>query len=775
MSKKLSQKKGLRQLLACIKGSEKMQLYADIIINISHEAVDRSFQYRVPKHLEEEIQIGACVNVPFGRGNHLQQGYVVSIGTKPKFDITKIKEIVSQKENQVPMESQLIQLAWWMKEQYGSTMIQALKTVLPVKEKIEKKEEKTLRLLLTKEEANAQYELYEKKKYTAKARVLFGLLKQPIMSYSDARKQYQASVSVIQALEKDNVIAVDTTQMNRNPVRYGNDKKNIRSCILHEEQQYIVNEFIKDYQNDVRKTYLIHGVTGSGKTEVYMELIARVLAMGKEAIVLIPEISLTYQTVRRFMDRFGNQVTILNSRMSKGERYDQFMRARNGEISIVIGPRSALFMPFQNLGLIIIDEEHELSYKSEGVPKYHARETAIERAKLTNASVVLGSATPSLESYTKAKLGQFQLFTMKQRAKKHAVLPKVEVIDLREQLKLGNRSMFSQQLQRLMAERLQKKEQSILFLNRRGYANFISCRQCGYVVTCPHCDVSLTYHKNGSLKCHYCGYEKQVPNICPECQSKYIAGFGTGTQKVEEAVKKLFPDSRVLRMDTDTTKGKEGFDTILSTFSKGEADILIGTQMIVKGHDFPNVTLVGILAADLSLHTSDYRAGERTFQLLTQAAGRAGRGELHGDVVIQTYHPEHYSIVTASKQDYESFYKQEIVYRKLMKYPPVYQMLTVFMSSKKLEEVEKVSMALKDALQMFQQEEQGDANDMIIIGPSEAAFGKLQDQYRRVLYLKHLDYEMLVKSKNFLEGYIEYSAIFKEVQIQFDFNPMIVY
>ncbi len=749
------------------KGSETVDQYADIIINITHEAVDRVFQYRIPEELEDKVHIGSQVRVPFGKGNHMQMGYVVNRTGTPNFDITKIKNITSVDEKSVLVESKLIALAWWMKEQYGSTMIQALKTVLPVKDKIERKEERNIHLLLEKEEGEQKLAFYLTKHYTAKARLLSALLEKGTFSYQVATKQLKVNKSVILSLEEEGILSVSTKQVNRNPVFC---KEEVQTKVtLRGEQQAIVDAFSDDYEKEQYKTYLIHGVTGSGKTEVYMELIQQVLEKGKQAIVLIPEISLTYQTVRRFMKRFGNQVTILNSRMSKGERYDQFLRAKNGEISIVIGPRSALFMPFPRLGLIIIDEEHEMSYKSEGVPKYHARETAIQRAKMEGASVVLGSATPSLESYTKAKLGEFTLFTMKERAKSNA-LPTVQVVDLRKELAEGNRSMFSRTLKQLMEDRLEKNEQIMLFLNRRGYANFVSCRQCGYVVTCPHCDVSMTYHKNGSLRCHYCGFERQTPKICPQCSSKYIASFGTGTQKVEEAVKREFPNSRVLRMDMDTTRGKEGFDKILDSFSKGEANILIGTQMIVKGHDFPKVTLVGIIAADLSLHSSDYRAGERTFQLLTQAAGRAGRDKLAGDVVIQTYSPHHYSIVTASMQNYEAFYEQEMAYRRIMKYPPIYQMLTIFIASKEQKKAVEASLALLEAMKQWDEE-----GELLLIGPSEASFSKLQDIYRRVFYIKHLDYEMLVKSKNFLEGYIEYSAIFKEVQVQFDFNAMTVY
>lgn len=741
--------------------------YADIIINISHEAVDRVFQYRIPKELEEEIQIGSPVKVPFGNGNRQQTGYVVRISDKPEFAIERIKNILEVEEKGIAPKSQLISLAAWIREQYGSTMIQALKTVLPVRTKVEQKEERTLILNCSEEEGKQILNQYLERHYTAKARLLSALLEQKKLLYRKAQKDLKVASNVIKSLEQEKVLLIQTKQLFRNPVQKSENKT--VPVVLREEQANIVKTFVEDYQKGIRKTYLIHGVTGSGKTEVYLGMIEEVLKEGKEVIVLIPEISLTYQNVKRFQQRFGDRVTILNSRMSKGERYDQYVRAEKGEISIIIGPRSALFAPFQNLGLILLDEEHELSYKSETVPKYHARETAIERAGMVGASVVLGSATPSLESYTKALLGEYQLFTMKERAG-NAVLPKVDVIDLRKELEEGNRSMFSRRLRELMEEKLQRKEQIMLFLNRRGYANFISCRKCGYVVSCPHCDVSLTYHRGGSLKCHYCGYEKEVPKICPECGSQYIAGFGTGTQKVEEAVKREFPNARVLRMDTDTTKGKEGFVNILQAFARQEADILVGTQMIVKGHDFSKVTLVGILAADLSLHSNDYRAGERTFQLLTQAAGRAGRADLLGDVVVQTYSPQHYSIITAAQQDYEAFYRQEISYRRIMKYPPIYQMLTVFITSKEQKTAVLAAQALYEGLLAFDTEK-----ELLIIGPSEASIAKVQDLYRRVLYIKQTDYEMLVKSKNFLEGYSEYSVIFKEVQIQFDFNAMMVY
>ena len=749
-----------------------MTLYGDIIIDISHEAVDRVFQYEIPEHLQEKIQIGVSVFVPFGSGNHIRKGYIVGLGTVPNFEPSKIKSIHSIDDNQTTTESTFIQLASWVKEQYGGTMIQALKTVLPVKDKIKEKEERTLQLLLSKEDGEEKRLLYEKKHYKAKERLLCSLLKNGNISYDYAVKTLKVSRDTILSLEKEEVLSILAKQKYRDPISYIEKEIEEQKVRLNEEQQNVVNRFWDNYEKGIQKTYLLHGITGSGKTEVYIEMIDKVVTQGKEAIVLIPEISLTHQTVTRFMKRFGDRVTILNSRMSKGERYDQFVRAKNGDISIVIGPRSALFMPFQNLGLILIDEEHELSYKSETVPKYHARETAIKRASMVGASVVLGSATPSLEAYTKAKLGEYELLELKHRAKKDAQLPTVEIVDLRQELLAGNRSMFSRLFQEKMKERLEQGEQVMIFLNRRGYSNFISCRQCGEVMICPHCDVSLTYHRDGKLRCHYCGYVRPTPKICPKCESRYIGAFGIGTQKVEEAVKTMFPMSKVVRMDTDTTKGKDGFHQILQQFSSGEANVLIGTQMIVKGHDFPKVTLVGILAADLSLNSNDYRSSERTFQLLTQAAGRAGRGQRKGEVIIQTYQPDHYSIVTAQMQNYEAFYRQEIAFRNLMKYPPVYQMLTVFFSGKDENTVIKAGEAIKSAMIEYKEKEQ---EEYILIGTSEASLKKLQDLYRRVLYIKHIDYGMLVNCKDFLEGYYHYSDIFKEVQIQFDFNSLIVY
>ena len=491
-----------------------------------------------------------------------------------------------------------------------------------------------------------------------------------------------------------------------------------------------------------------------------MSMIEEVVKSGRQAILLIPEISLTFQNISRFQKRFGERVTIIHSKLSKGEKFDQFERARQGEVDVVIGPRSALFAPFNNLGVIIIDEEHENSYKSDNPPKYHSREVAIERARICGASVVLGSATPAIESFTKAKLGEYKLLTLSKRATK-GELAEVSVVDLREELRAGNRSIFSRELKERMQECLAAKKQMMLFLNRRGYAGFVSCRSCGHVIKCPHCDISLTYHKDGNLHCHYCGFWQPYHKKCPNCGSAYIGTFGIGTQKVEEVIYREFPGARVLRMDFDTTKGKNSHQEILQKFSQGQADILLGTQMIVKGHDFPNVTLVGVIAADLTLASHDYRSNEVTFSLLTQAAGRAGRGEEKGHVVIQTYQPEHYSILAAAKQDYNGFYEMEYTYRQLLKYPPVYQMLVILVTGKEESSVSEFSAELATEIK----NQFGKVKELQVLGPNKAGVLKISDIFRYVIYIKHVDYEILVRVKDDLEKKIKENVSKKDIYV----------
>ena len=742
-------------------------MYADIIIDITHEKLDKVFQYSIPSELEGVLQIGMEVVVPFGKGNKETRGYVTGFSDKAGYDETKIKPVLRTAKDSMAIEAKLVALAAWMKEHYGGTMIQALKTVIPIKKQERAKEKKSIRLLLSEEEGKRQLDIFLHKNQKARARLLAALLDEPRQEYDLVTKKLNVTRSVVRSLEEMGVITLETEKVFRSPISQKGGRR--QTAEYTQEQRHVIDIFWEDYNRGIRKTYLLYGVTGSGKTEVYMEMIGRVLEKGYQAIVLIPEIALTYQTVMRFYGRFGDRVSVLNSRMSPGERYDQMELVKAGKVDVMIGPRSALFTPFLRLGLIVIDEEHETTYKSGQVPRFHARETAIERAGIEGASVVLGSATPSLEAFYACACGRFRLLRLRNRAGMQK-LPTVYIEDMRKEIKAGNRSIISDRLRTLIEARLEKKEQIMLFLNRRGYAGFVSCRACGYVVKCPHCDVSLSAHRGGKLVCHYCGHEEPQVSRCPSCGSPYIGGFKAGTQQIEELVMRQFPGARVLRMDMDTTRTKDGHEKILEAFASEEADILIGTQMIVKGHDFPNVTLVGILAADMSLYSNDYRAGERTFQLLTQAAGRAGRGKGGGEVVIQTYSPEHYSIEMAALQDYEGFYEAEMAYRRLMGYPPVEQLLAVLMTGEQEELLETAAKYLKEfALRI-------DRNRRLkIIGPASPYVAKVSDVYRRVLYLKGSDYEMLIRVKNHMEQYIEINKGFDTMRIQFDFNPMNVF
>ena len=739
-------------------------MFADIIIDIKHEKLDKIFQYRIPDRLENELKTGMEVIVPFGKGNRPVKGYVTGITDSCSYDLSKVKEITDISRGSVEIEAKLIALAAWMKENYGGTMIQALKTVLPIKQKENARVKKYLRLLLEKDAGKEKLDFYLEKNQKARARLLAALLDQPVLEYDLAVKKLHITLPVIRALEEQGVLVMESEQVYRNPVRGGS--REAPKITFTPEQQAAVSRFEQDYREGRRNTYLLYGVTGSGKTEVYMEMIRQVVQMGKQAIVLIPEIALTYQTVMRFYRYFGQRVSIMNSRLSAGERYDQMMRAKAGEVDVMIGPRSALFTPFPDLGLIVIDEEHEPTYKSEQVPRYHARETAVKRAELEGAGVVLGSATPSLEAMYRARKGEYVLLTMKNRSRMQS-MAQVHIADLRAELKEGNRSILSRRLQELMEERLEKKEQIMLFLNRRGYSGFVSCRECGQVVKCPHCNVSLSVHRGGKMVCHYCGYEQPKVTRCPECGSPYIGEFRAGTQQIEDLVKKRFPEAKILRMDMDTTRQKDAHEKILEAFANEEADILVGTQMIVKGHDFPNVTLVGVLAADMSLYTDDYRSGERTFQLLTQAAGRAGRGERPGDVVIQTYDPGHYAIEAAAAQDYEMFYEQETAYREMMGYPPAENLTAVHVSCEDEELLEKGCHYLKEYILRIK----GNV-PVQVIGPASPGIDKIRDVYRRVIYLKSPRYDTLVKIKDLMEKYIEINSGFDKMRIQFDFNPM---
>ncbi len=667
------------------------QKYADIIIDISHEGVDRPFQYKIPENLEEKIFIGTAVEVPFGRGNNIRTGYVIGISGTPEFDKNRLKTIKCAPDKSLPVEGKLIKLAAWMRENYGCTMISAIKTVMPVKEKVAKK--------------TSGIELSD----------------------------YEPELPCVETLNYD--------------------------------QKKIVEDFIHNFENDRNFTYLLNGITGSGKTEVYIKMAEKVIESGRDVIVLVPEIALTFQTIARFKNQFGERISFLNSRMSKGEKFREFEKARSGKTCIMVGPRSALFAPFQRLGLIILDEEHDAAYKSEQTPKYHARETAIARADIENASVVLGSATPSVRSYYLAKTGEYKLYELKNRAT-GADLAKTEIVDMREELHRGNKTIFSEKLYSEMKKAFDNKEQVMLFINRRGFHSSVFCRECGKVIKCPHCDVSLSLHRNGMMICHYCGFQMRKPEECPECHSKMIGSAGLGTEYVESEVHRMFPEIHTLRMDRDTTMRKDAHGKILEAFRKHEADCLVGTQMIVKGHDFPRVTVVGALLADLGLYDADYESAERTFDLLTQAAGRAGRGIIPGHVVIQTYHPENYAVKAAAAQDYEKFYEYEISYRKLLHYPPVWHMVCIMIASAVESETIYFSESISDILK-------NKFSDCDIIGPSEALIYRINDIFRRVIYIKAESYKRLTEAADEgLKIFEDSSGEKKTTEISFDFDPL---
>ena len=742
-----------------------MAVYIDVIVDISVNSLDRIFQYRVPEKLLDAVTVGCQVNVPFGSGNRRRQAYVIGVDTVLAYDASKIKDILGV--TKAPAATgQLIALADWMHERYGCTMAQALKTVLPVKKSV-KEVKRTAYFLADREGAQQLLEKSRKsRREKARVRLLEAMLKEGCMSKETVTGVLQISASTMKSILQTGVIREETSQVYRNPVRQRLD--GWQEVCLNDEQMNAVASIwqnaaiCREHWSREQGMHLLYGITGSGKTEVYMALMEKVLNEGRQIIVLIPEISLTLQTVSRFYARFGSQIAVMNSRLSAGERYDQYMRAKRGEASVMIGPRSALFTPFDRLGLIIIDEEHESAYQSEIVPRYQAAEVAARRAEMSGALVVLGSATPSVAVYQKAREGMISLHRLTHRARTGSHLPDVKVVDLREEFRMKNRGILSQSLHEAMDACLKRGEQMMLFLNRRGYAGFVSCRSCGYVVKCRHCDVSMTVHHHTLLKCHYCGSEQPMPRVCPSCGSPYIAGFGVGTQKVEEFVQKEFPEARILRMDRDTTSGKDDMGRILQIFSEGGADILIGTQMIVKGHDFANVTLVGILAADLSLFAGDYQSSERTFQLLTQAAGRAGRGDRPGEVIIQTYQPEHYCIQTAAAQDYDSFYSQEIRFRQMLHYPPDRQMMVMLAEGEHDQQTGQAVQKLREIAG------EADFEAVEFIGPSRAGIAKAKDLYRYTMYMKHQDIKELMRLRDFLEGYLKWSQQFSNIYFTFD-------
>ncbi len=759
---------------------------ARVIVDVPTTNVNQSFDYLIPEKFHGVVRRGVRVVIPFGRRKIT--GFVVDIlQHSERKDLKAVEDVL---DLEPVLTEELLHLGKWLAEETVSLYITTYQAMLPqvLKAKYKKEVRKikeishpSLASLFSEENNSLAYdevlsalpslsilkealdqgevklayivETRDRKRYesiifpasidTLKD-ALASLLPQAtrqkeILTYFIQHPEPVAQAKLYDTLSiqrshlnpllEKGWLRIEKQEVYRNP--YQHPVERTTKLPLTDEQARALDAIVRTIEAEEHETFLVHGVTGSGKTEIYLQAIERVLQRGEEAIVLVPEISLTPQMVERFRGRFGEKVAVLHSGLSIGEKYDEWRKIQRKEVQVVVGARSAIFAPFENLGIIIIDEEHETSYKQEESPRYHAKDVAIKRGTLNNCPVVLGSATPTLEAYARTTRQVYRLLTLKKRVNERP-LPPVDIVDMRQELKAGNRTMFSRLLVEKINERRKKGEQIVLLLNRRGYSNFILCRECGFVDECPYCDISLTYHKSSHrLKCHYCLYEKALPNRCPACQSEAIHFFGTGTERVQEALYKELPGIRVLRMDVDTTRRKGAHERILRKFEAKEADILLGTQMIAKGLDFKNVTLVGVLAADTMLHLPDFRSAERTFQLLTQVSGRAGRHELTGEVVVQTYTPDHYSILLASQYNYQAFYEHEMKLRRTFRYPPYYYLVRIVLSAPQSNHVASKSYEAANFLRRYLTKE------AILLGPSPAPIPKLKNRYRYQVLIKY--------------------------------------
>jgi len=727
--------------------------YAGIIVNNSSIQVDKIFTYAVPSKYTDIMQVGYRVTVPFGFGNKKIYGFVISLFNDFE-GASNIKEISSICDDYPILREQDIKLIHFMKERYLCTYLECIKAILPsgITKDIS---EKTSNVIFVSKALEGKY---NKEPYLTIYNTV--RLHNGKMNKNELSKAFEISLSSINTLLKYGFLAYEEQVVHRY------DKREYSTYLrktLNQEQQHAVDA-IKNLQKDI---FLIHGVTGSGKTEIYMNLVDEMIKANRDSIILVPEISLTPQMVERFKGRFGRDVTVFHSKLSEGERYDEWLRVKSGKVKLAIGARSAIFLPFNNLGLIVIDEEHESSYKSDSDPKYRAAEIAEFKCRAEGAKLVLGSATPSIETYYRAsELKEIGLITIKNRAD-NAILPEIYVVDMREELEANNKSIFSKQLYHEMQGCLERKEQVILFLNRRGHSPFVSCRKCGFVFKCDHCDISLTYHhEDNALHCHYCGRKRRMSNICPRCKSKYVKHFGIGTEKIELEVKRYFKGARTIRMDFDTTRKKHAYENIYNSFKNNEADVLIGTQMIAKGLDFKNVTLVGVMAADLSLNLPDFRSAERTFQLITQVSGRAGRGEKKGKVVVQTYSPDNYSIESSINNDYLGFFKEELSIRKDMNYPPFSKILAINMSSKNeellIKNIQNVGVVLKNLLY--------NGSRVEMLGPCPCAISKIKEQYRWQIVLKgEIGFDLANKIRDTIYELLK--EVYTEIRLSLDINP----
>ena len=710
-------------------------MIAQVIINSNVKNLNRIFDYNVPTEMEGTICVGDRILVPFGNKKTLEEGFIIGFKEKSEF---KVKDIAGIQDGFKLTEFN-IKLAKLMARRYFCNISDCIKLMLPpgtsTKVLENRIKDKTLNFVYLKKDIIDIEEDIENGviKSDKQKRVLNFLIQNDGIQTVDLEALTDTTSAVLKALEKKEYIEIIEQKVERNPFENKNIKPTNNLKLTDEQQQAFesINEAIV---NNKYKEALLYGVTGSGKTEIYLQLIGEVLKKEKTAIVLVPEISLTPQMVDRFIARFGeDKIAVLHSKLSIGERYDQWNKIKAGECKIVIGARSAIFAPIENLGLIIIDEEHDSSYKSETNPRYNAKELAGYMAKRNNIPLVLGAATPDINTYYKAQSGQIELLQLTKRANESS-LPEVEVIDLRQELANGNRSILSTKLYSEIEENLKNKKQTILFLNRRGYSTFVMCRECGYTVKCKNCNITMTYHsKNNRLKCHYCGHEQKNVIECPECKSKNIKYFGTGTQRLEEEITKLFPNASTIRMDVDTVNKKNSHEEILNKFKNENIDILIGTQMVVKGHHFPNVTLVGVIAADSSLYIEDYRANERTFQILTQVAGRAGRENQPGKVIVQTYNPENFAIECSKEQNYDMFYETEIELRKQLKYPPFCDIISIGLTDTDETKIKNVSEKLYKYINNYIKQENF---NLLIYKPLPCPIDKIKNRYRWRIILK---------------------------------------
>ena len=736
-------------------------MHAEVIINSNARALNKVFDYKVPEDMENNIHIGSRVFVPFGKSSKLDDGFVIVLKDSSEFECKEIAKI----EIEESLTEDNIILAKLMARKYFCNISDSIKLMLPPgtgSKKLDlRTKEKTGNFVFLAKDVEEILDDISKGiiKSDKQKRVLEFLCQNDGVYSPDLEVLTEVTSGVFKTLEKNGFVEIVEKQIERNPFINKNITRDEKKVLNDEQKKCFdgINFFI---ENNEYSSNLIYGITGSGKTEIYMQLIEKVLEKGKRALVLVPEISLTPQMVDRFLARFGEVVAVLHSKLSVGERFDEWNRIKENKAKIVIGARSAIFAPMEDVGIIIIDEEHDSSYKSDMTPRYNAKDLAMYIAKQKEIPLVLGSATPEITTFYEAKNRNINLYTLTKRAN-NMNLPEVEIVDLRQELAYGNKSMFSYKLQEAIKKNIDNKKQTILFLNRRGYSTFIMCRSCGYIVKCKNCNIPLTYHSFGNtLKCHYCGYETSSVKVCPECQSEKIKYFGTGTQKVEEELKKMFPDITTIRMDIDTVSKKNSHEEILNEFKEKNIDCLIGTQMVVKGHHFPNVTLVGVIAADSSINSDDYKSVERGFQTLVQVAGRSGREET-GKVIIQTYNPDHYAIIDAQKQDYDIFYSQEIELRKMLNYPPFCDIIVIRFSGENVKEIQNVSKKVYDKINNLNED------GLFIYKPVPAPIDKIKNKYRWRIILKC---KLTSRVLDIIKYGIENSGV-KDTSIVVDINP----